>query len=52
MILIFQGKFVITDVFYIHKHLKGPKKGFVITEVRYNRVRYNRGSLCTLRYNF
>ena len=49
MILIFQEKFVITDVFYIHKRLRGPEKGFVITEVRYNRVRYNRGAVHALR---
>ena len=32
MILIFQEKFVITDIFYMHKGLKGLKKEFVITE--------------------
>ena len=52
MILIFQEKFVITDVFYIHNRLRGLIKGFVITEVRYNRVSYNQGPLCTFKIGF
>ena len=44
----FQEKFVKTDVFYIHKHLRGPKKRVRKTEVRKNPVRKNRGSLNAL----